>query len=62
MSLDDAHDEVAMLLAQRATRPEDTAIAAAIRERLPDDELVECPVCGRTGLPERIVHHTCPDS
>jgi len=26
---------------------------------LPQPELIECPVCGRVGLPERIVNHDC---
>ena len=59
-ALDRAHDEVAMLLAQAVTRPGDAAIRAAIRERVPDDAIVECPLCGRMGLVARIVGVACP--
>ena len=48
------------LVAQAVTRPVDAdAYAAALRERLDDAALVECPLCGRAGLPERIVRHDC---
>jgi hypothetical protein len=59
-ALDRAHDEVAMLLAQAVTRPDDAAICAAIYDRVPDDALVECPLCGRVGLVDRIVGVACP--
>jgi hypothetical protein len=53
--------EAEHLVAQAVTRDEldADAYAEAIRERLADDALVECPVCGRAGLPERIVAHDC---
>jgi hypothetical protein len=35
----------------------DTALELV--EGLPQPELVECPVCERMGLPERIVNHDC---
>jgi hypothetical protein len=50
--------EAEQLVAQAVTRYE-PATAAAIRERLPADALVECPLCGRLGLSERIVAHDC---
>jgi len=34
-------------------------VALTLVEELPQPTLVECPVCGRTGLPERIVNHDC---
>ena len=33
--------------------------ALALVDELSGPELIECPVCGRTGLPERIVDHDC---
>lgn len=50
--------EAEQLVAQAVTRDE-PATAAAIRERLPHNALVECPVCGRVGLPAQIVAHDC---
>jgi len=37
-------------------------LKAALRhcQNLLPTPLVECPVCGRTGLPERIRMHNCP--
>lgn len=55
-----------MALAQAYTRCEDDTVARHLRaalffaERLPPSLLVECPVCGRVGLPERIYQHDCP--
>ena len=33
--------------------------AIALVDELSGPELLECPVCGRMGLPERIVNHDC---
>lgn len=33
--------------------------ALALVDELSGPELIECPVCGRMGLPERIVDHDC---
>jgi len=33
--------------------------AIALVDQLSRPELLECPVCGRMGLPERIVNHDC---
>jgi hypothetical protein len=33
--------------------------ALALVDELSGPELLECPVCGRMGLPERIVDHDC---
>ena len=33
--------------------------ALALVDELSGPELLECPVCGRMGLPERIVNHDC---
>ena len=33
--------------------------AIVIVDELSGPELLECPVCGRMGLPERIVNHDC---
>jgi len=53
--------QVELLVAAAVSRPDaDAAVyAAAIRERLPADALVECPVCGRVGLPGQVVAHDC---
>jgi len=53
--------EAEHLVAQAVTRgdADADAYADAIRERLTSDALVECPVCGRVGLPARIVVHDC---
>ena len=54
-----------MHVAQAFTRAVDPdALAhchAALRTLDPDlgEPLVECPVCGRVGLPERIAEHRC---
>lgn len=34
--------------------------ALAALDELPLTPLVECPVCGKLGLPERIYGHACP--
>jgi len=55
-----------MHLAQALTRCESAVVhahlEAALRQcrDLPPTPLVECPVCGRVGLPERIQAHDCP--
>jgi len=52
--------------AQAIMRCESTVVRAhleAAREqcqRLPPTPIVECPVCGAAGLPERIADHGCP--
>ena len=33
--------------------------AIGLVDELSGPELLECPVCGRMGLPERIVNHDC---
>lgn len=54
-----------MALAQAYTRCEDETVARHLRaalyftEQLPPTPLVECPICGRLGLPERIRNHEC---
>ena len=58
-------EELEMQLVQALTRCESPAVrthleAALKRCRdLPATPLVECPVCGRVGLPERIQMHNC---
>ena len=60
-----AAEELRMHLAQAATRVEDpdtrTHVEAALEaaEALPVTPLVECPVCGRVELLERISAHEC---
>jgi hypothetical protein len=34
-------------------------VAIGLVDELSGPELLECPVCGRMGLPERIVNHDC---
>jgi hypothetical protein len=54
-----------MQLVQAITRCESAAVRThlevALRHcrDLPPTPLVECPVCGRVGLPERIQMHDC---
>jgi len=61
-----AREALEMHLAQAITRCESPVVRAhleAAREQcrnLPPTPLVECPVCGATGLPERIAVHDCP--
>jgi hypothetical protein len=57
-----------MHLAQAATRAEDPdarehirAAREAIRAIAPTG-LIECPCCGRVGLPNQIAVHDCPDA
>jgi len=63
-----ARDRLEMHLAQALTRTESTVvrrhIEAALQEcrALPPTPLVECPLCGRVGLPERIRNHDCSQS
>jgi ribosomal protein L32 len=33
--------------------------AMELVDEVSDPELLKCPVCGRMGLPERIVNHEC---
>lgn len=54
-----------MHLVQAITRCESDAVSAHLQAALqhcrdlPATPLVECPVCGRVGLPERIQMHNC---
>jgi len=54
-----------MHLAQALTRADSLDVREHIQaalcewEGLPPTPLVECPVCGRVGLPEHIVCHDC---
>lgn len=63
-----SREALEMHLAQAITRCESpvvrTHLEAALRHcrDLPPTPLVECPVCGRVGLPERIQMHDCPKS
>lgn len=63
-----ALDRLEMHLAQALTRAESPTvrrhIEAALAEcrALPPTPLVECPLCGRVGLPERIRNHNCTRS
>lgn len=61
-TLTEALREARMELAQAETRADDPDAVRdhcrAARERL-DDCLVECPVCSRLGLPNRILAHDC---
>lgn len=57
-------EELRNQLTEAAKRADDDTrahIEAAIElvGDLPPCDLVECPVCGRVGLPERIVNHDC---
>jgi len=60
-----ARERLRMHLVQALTRSESPDVRehlrAALREwdDLPLTPLVECPVCGRVGLPERISEHDC---
>ena len=61
-------EELEMQLVQALTRCESTVVRAHLEaalkqcRALPPTPLVECPVCGRTGLPERIQMHDCPEA
>ncbi len=54
-----------MHLAQALTRCESDAVEAHLQaalehcRQLPPTPLIECPVCGKAGLPERIWMHDC---
>jgi|JXWS01.1.fsa_nt_gb ribosomal protein L32 len=60
-------EELEMQLVQALTRCESTAVRTHLEvalkqcRTLPPTSLVECPVCGRTGLPERIQMHDCSE-
>jgi hypothetical protein len=60
-----ARERLRMQLAQALTRSESPAVRSHLRaalrewEDLPPTPLVECPVCGRVGLPERLRVHEC---
>jgi len=63
-----SREALEMHLVQALTRCESAAVRdhlqAALRycRELPPTPLVECPVCGRVGLPERIQAHDCSGS
>ncbi|SFL45777.1 hypothetical protein SAMN04487950_3845 [Halogranum rubrum] len=54
-----------MHLSQALSRTDDAEVQAYLHaalesaEALPPTPLVECPVCGKVGLPERIEMHDC---
>ena len=60
-----ARERLRMHLVQALTRAESADVREHLRaalyewEKLPPTPLVECAVCGRLGLPERIVAHRC---
>jgi len=60
-----ARERLRMHLAQALTRTNSPDVQEHIRaalhewENLPPTPLIECPVCGRVGLPERIIYHDC---
>ena len=62
-----AREALEMHLVQALTRCESIAVRdhlqAALRycRELPPTPLVECPVCGCVGLPERIQVHDCSE-
>jgi len=56
--LRDQLTEVSMQAVDTETR-EHIETAIELIDELPGPELLECPVCGRMGLPERIVDHNC---
>lgn len=41
------------------TRRERVAAMAITVNQIVTTQLVECPLCGRSGLPERIMNHDC---
>ncbi|WP_273837603.1 hypothetical protein [Halococcus sp. PRR34] len=60
-----ARERLRMQLAQALTRSESPVVRAHLRaalrayEELPPSSLVECPLCGRVGLPDRLHIHDC---
>lgn len=60
-----ARERALMHLAQAATRANDPDARQHIQQALtavqdlPPSELLECPNCGRVGLPEQIAVHDC---
>ena len=62
-----ARERLEMHLAQALTRAQSPDVQhhleAALEEcrQLPPTPLVECPLCGRVGLPERVQNHCCTD-
>ncbi|SDN14934.1 hypothetical protein SAMN04487949_3495 [Halogranum gelatinilyticum] len=58
-------EELQMHLSQALSRTEDADVQAHLYAALESTEdlaptpLVECPVCGKVGLPERIEVHDC---
>jgi ribosomal protein L32 len=62
-----ARERLEMHLAQALTRAQSHDVQrhleAALEEcrQLPPTPLVECPLCGRVGLPERVKNHCCTD-
>jgi hypothetical protein len=56
--LRDQLTEASMQAVDTETR-EHIETAIELVDELSGPELLECPVCGRMGLPERIVDHDC---
>jgi hypothetical protein len=60
-----ARDRLRMQLVQALTRSESPVVRAHLRaalrewEDIPPTPLVECPVCRKVGLPERLRVHEC---
>lgn len=60
-----AREELGMHLSQALSRAESSDVQAHLHaalqsyEELPPMPLVECPVCKKVGLPERIAVHEC---
>jgi hypothetical protein len=60
-----AREELQMHLSQALSRTEDPDVQAHLHaalescKQLPSTPLVECPVCRKVGLPERIEIHEC---
>ncbi len=60
-----ARERLRMHLVQALTRSDSSEVREHLRAALREWEdltptpLVECPVCGRIGLPERIANHDC---
>lgn len=63
--LQTTHKALEMQLVQALTRCESDVVRNHLRaalqhcRELPLTPLVECPVCSRVGLPERIQNHNC---
>jgi hypothetical protein len=61
-------EKLRMHLVQALTRCDSPAVRAHLEAALTECDglsptpLVECPVCGHTGVPERIQIHNCPEA